>query len=97
MRNYTDPANGLTPVPSAELNIKPIAPDIGITGTPVIDPSTDTMYFVTDTKQQTGPPFTKSGTYTMQLHAVNIATGTSMPNSPALIAQTTIDSSGNRR
>ena len=82
--NYTDPSQGLTPVPSAELDVKPIAPDIGITGTPVIDPSTNTMYFVTDTKQQKGPPYTKSGTYTMQLHAVNITTGQEQPNSPTL-------------
>ncbi len=40
---------------------------IGITGSPVIDPATKTMYFVTKTKETAG--------YFQRLHALNLATG----------------------
>ena len=44
-----------------------LVPKIGITGTPVIDTATNTIYFVTSTKQ--------SGVaYYQQLHALNVST-----------------------
>src|SRR5262249_54464275 len=36
-RNFTDPAAGIFPVRSEDLNCKDIYPEVGITGTPVID------------------------------------------------------------
>jgi Carbohydrate binding module (family 6)/Fibronectin type III domain len=41
--------------------------NIGIVGTPVIDPTTDTMYFVAHT--------VAGGTHTQTIHAINILTG----------------------
>ena len=46
-----------------------IQPDIGILGTPVVDPATNTMYFVTKTKTTPG------NVYHQRLHAVNITSG----------------------
>lgn len=65
-RGFTDPGNGITTVPSADVG-STIFPEVGITGTPVIDPSTGIMYFVTYTKE--------NGLYVHRLHAVDIVTG----------------------
>jgi hypothetical protein len=62
----------------APYGIADIKPEIGITGTPVIDPSTGTLYLVTTTKEtQYGIPFGNViGTrYVQRLHALNIHTG----------------------
>lgn len=57
-----------------------ITPEIGVTGTPVIDPRTDTLYVVA-----------KSVIYSLglqfqqRLHAIDLATGAERPGSPATI------------
>jgi hypothetical protein len=61
--------HGATAVPSfSVLHCTSVAPTFGITGTPVIDPATDTMYLVAVTKQ--GPDIVDS------LHAIDIINGT---------------------
>ena len=50
----------------------------GITGTPVIDPSSQTIYLVAST--------TESGNYFQRLHALSLATGAEQANSPVVIA-----------
>jgi hypothetical protein len=49
----------------------------GITGTPVIDPATQTMYLVAATKE--------SGTFVQRVHALNIQSGAEVTGSPATI------------
>jgi hypothetical protein len=56
-----------------------IFPDIGILGTPVIDPATNTIYLVTKTK-------TSSTNYIQRLHALNLLTGAEQTNSPVVIS-----------
>src|SRR5208282_3459466 len=52
--------------------------NVGIVGTPVIDPSSGTLYVVARTKE--------NGTNFLQrLHALDIATGAERPNSPVVI------------
>lgn len=59
-----------------------IYPDIGITGTPVIDSSSNTIYVVTKTKN------TGTTTAHSRLHALSLATGTEATNSPVEISAT---------
>lgn len=60
-----------------------INPDIGILGTPVIDPATQTIYLVTKTK-----PTGSTTNYTQRLHALSLTTGAEAANSPVTIAAT---------
>ena len=72
-----------------DVNSLNIYPDIGITSTPVIDPSTGTLFVVTKSK-------TKSGTlqYFQRLHALKLADGTETLNGPTLIQATAPGTAG---
>src|SRR6202035_1030969 len=56
-RNFLTLADGLpgassvTSVPNAALNSTDITPEVGITGTPVIDPAHNSLYVVTKTAE----------------------------------------------
>jgi hypothetical protein len=69
---------------SGDVGTSDISPEIGITGTPVIDPSTNVLYVVVKTKE------TIDGTlyFVQRLHAINISDGTDAAT-PFLIGQTT--------
>src|SRR5262249_1945818 len=58
--------------------------NIGIVGTPVIDPASQTMFFVARTKETT------SGVvkFVQRLHAVDIGSGAERSNSPVIIEAT---------
>ncbi len=66
---FTDPPN-ITAVPAADTMSTDIMPWVGITSTPVIDSSTDTLYVLTKVKS-----LAPTTTYQEQLHALDIATG----------------------
>jgi hypothetical protein len=63
---------------SATINCADLAPNVGITGTPVIDTATGTAYFVTDTTPSGGGAL-------WQTQAVSLATGKEVPNFPVAI------------
>jgi hypothetical protein len=79
---------GATAVPADPQGIAPqgdIGPTIGITGTPTINPATNTMYVVGNTCEQ--------GIYFSRLHAINIITGAEQSSpvvqtSPVVISAT---------
>lgn len=73
-------ASGATAVPWADTGSPDVAPTVGITGTPTINPATNTMYVVANTKE--------NGAYFSRLHAINIITGAEKANSPANITAT---------
>jgi hypothetical protein len=56
-------------------------PEVGITGTPVINPATNTMYVVVRTKEVNG----SSTNFVQRLHALDITTGAEKPSSPVVI------------
>ncbi|GAC1453965.1 MAG: hypothetical protein PVSMB6_09080 [Steroidobacteraceae bacterium] len=59
-----------------------IAPEVGITGTPVIDPATGVLYVVAKSVSSTATSFYQ------RLHAIDLATGSERPGSPVTIAAT---------
>jgi hypothetical protein len=71
-------ASGAVAVPSSDLHQTDIVPVIGITSTPVIDPSTGTIYVVGKTKE--------SGTYVQRLHALSITNGAEKFGGPVKLA-----------
>ena len=74
VRSFIDPRPGITPVPAADILANDITPVIGITGTPVIDPSTNTLYVVTKTKVIINGD-TAHPNYVQTLHALDVTTG----------------------
>jgi len=73
-------SSGVTTVPSANVNCTDINPEYGITGTPVIDLSTNTLYAVAETLENNGTSYVK------KLHALDITTGAERPGSPTVIS-----------
>src|SRR5712692_3509588 len=73
------PAGGTTvPLPSPDLVCPDIIhPEIGITGTPAIDPQTNTLYVVGATKENSN--------FVQRLHALDIATGAEKFGGPKAI------------
>ncbi|MCU1308182.1 MAG: pyrrolo-quinoline quinone [Acidobacteriaceae bacterium] len=84
-RSFINTAAGITPGQGSDIGNYDIGTEIGITSTPVIDPSSGTIYMVAETKE--------NGTYVQRLHALNIATGGERSGSPVKI-QATVNGSG---
>jgi hypothetical protein len=89
--SFINPAAGINPVPNSDVH-GAIGPEVGITGTPVIDPTTNTIYLDTATKETAGG----SNRYVHRLWAVQLADG-GLAFSPVLIANTILNSDGSFR
>jgi chitodextrinase len=80
--SFINPAAGVTPIPPAETGENEDIPnEIGITGTPVIDRATNTMYLVAATKEVTG----SNTKLVNRLHALDITTGAEKFGGPVVI------------
>ena len=89
--NFTNPAAGVTTVPAADTGETGDIPnEIGITGTPVIDPSTGTIYVVAKTKEVSG----STTSYVQRLHALDLTTGAEKFGGPVVI-QASVPGTGN--
>ena len=81
--------HGVRTVPSRDTLTTDLVPEVGITGTPVIDPATGTMYVVVKTKEGSG----KTVHYVQRLHALDITTGAEKLGGPVVI-QATVPGTG---
>jgi len=75
--SFINPGGGINVVTSNDVGCSDLVPEIGITGTPVIDLSTKTIYLVTKTKE--------NGNFVQRLHAIDITTGTEKFGGPITI------------
>ena len=87
--SFINPAAGVTAVPCGEAasgqgNCTSITPEFGISGTPVIDSSTGTLYVVAYTKEVVGSTIS----YVYRLHALSITTGAEKFGGPVAIQAT---------
>jgi hypothetical protein len=82
--SFIDPAHGVTSVPMTQSWQLELSPELGITGTPVIDPSTGTLYVAAETKTTT--PAGIRDAYT--LHALDVSTGAEKFGGPVVIQPT---------
>ncbi|HEY1628321.1 MAG TPA: hypothetical protein VGF52_00600, partial [Tepidisphaeraceae bacterium] len=69
---------GETPIPNTDTPTDDINPIIGITGTPVIDRSTNTLYVVAQAKRG-------GSTYVTRLYALDLLTGAKIDGGPVFI------------
>ncbi len=68
-----------------------VYPEVGVTGTPVIDPSSNTIYMVSASEippANPGPCSLPAGNFFHRLHALDITTGNEKFNAPVTIAAT---------
>ena len=79
--SFLNAAAGVTTVPAGDTGCDQIVPEIGITGTPVIDPQSRTLYLVAMTKETTK----NTATYVHRLHALDITSGQERPGSPVAV------------
>ena len=89
-KSFIDPAHGVTTVPSSDVSMLDMLPEIGITSTPVIDPSTNTLYVEALTKEIIGG----QTHFIHRLHAINLGDGSEKFAGPDVLGDTVLNANG---
>ena len=88
--SFINPSAGITTIPTSAIPdptpCNDVGTTIGITGTPVIDPITGTIYLVVSTEE--------NGSFVQRLHAIDVATQAEKFGGPVVI-QATVPGTGN--
>ena len=77
-RSFIDSSAAITTISSSAINNADEGPEVGVTSTPVIDASTNTIYVVAATDE--------NGVYHQRLHALDITTGAEKFGGPVSIS-----------
>src|SRR5208282_3177416 len=75
--SFLDAAKGVTTVSQTDVGCNVIG-ELGITGTPVIDPDSGTIYLIAYTKES-------ADQFVYRLHALDVTNGSERPGSPVEI------------
>lgn len=84
--------SGESPVPSGSTGFLvgrgagDITPEVGVTGTPVIDPATGTLYVVSKSVSAAQGSGAAPASFYQRLHAIDLTTGLEKPGSPVTIS-----------
>ncbi len=82
--SFINPADGITPVSSADTGVDNVQPEIGITSTPVINPANNLIYVMAHTEQ-----VESDGTHFLYtIHAINISNGAEALGGPTVVGDT---------
>ncbi len=83
--NFTNPSQGVNVINCTKTGLVcNVYPTTGITGTPVIDPNTNTLYVLVRTAETSG----STTNYVQRLHAIDIATAAEKFGGPVVISGT---------
>jgi len=88
--SFINPAAGVTTVSSTDVDDTDISPEFGITSTPVIDPSTNTLYVDVWTKEIIGG----QTHFIYRLHAIDLGDGGEKFGGPDVLGDTILNPDG---
>jgi hypothetical protein len=92
--SFINPVQNIGPIPFLDQGSEDLVPEIGITGTPVIDLSSGTLFVVSRTKEIRKESGSQTTHYVQTLHALDIVSGAEKCGGPVVLGDTTFCQAG---